>query len=535
MKDDNLTWWKHGVFYHIYPRSFMDSNNDGIGDIRGIIKKLDYLSDLGITAVWISPMYESPMQDFGYDISDFRKIDPVFGNIDDFKCLLREAHERHIRIVMDLVMNHTSILHPWFIESASSLDNPKRNWYIWKDGTRNKKPNNWRSAFGNSGWEYDKGTGQYYLHSFLKEMPDLNWRNKEVRKAYFKEVRFWLDLGVDGFRLDVINMIVKDKKFRNNPYLLGIPLIQKHKYTRNRPRSLRITRLLRELLDEYDDRMCVGEIYTLPPGDPAKAADYLGSGEDSIHLAFDFSLMFQPWKAAKYYRCLAKWYSHIPENGWACNVLSNHDIFRSLTRFRRNCHHTDQAKLLAVMLLTLKGTPFIYYGDEIGMKNARLRKDQVRDPLGKRFWPFFKGRDRARTPMQWSSAMHAGFSTAMPWLPVNNDYLEVNVNVESKDPGSVLNLYRRLISLRTAEPALNNGEWTPVIKGINGILAYFRVLQKEKILVVLNFRNRIVNIPSSFPVNGFVLLSTHRWCGSRINRNEDKIYPYEATVLRMDG
>jgi alpha-glucosidase len=532
---ENWVWWKHGVFYHIYPRSFYDSNNDGIGDIRGIIQKLDYLSHLGITAIWISPMYQSPMHDFGYDVSDYRKIDPVFGTMDDFKLLLRNAHEHGIRIVMDLIMNHTSHLHPWFRESVSSKDNPKRNWYIWKDGVRNKKPNNWRSAFGNSAWEYDEGTNQYYLHSFLKEMPDLNWRNKEMRKTFFNEVRYWLDLGVDGFRLDVINMIVKDKKFRNNPLFFGIPWIQKHVYTRNRPRSMRITNLLRKILDEYDDRMCVGEIYTMPPGDPGKAAGYLGSGNDSIHLAFDFSLMFQSWNARNFYTCLSNWYGHIPEGGWACNVLSNHDLFRGNTRFGRNKHAPEKSKVLAILLLTLKGTPFIYYGEEIGMINGKLRKCEIADPLGKRFWPFFKGRDRARTPMQWSSAMHAGFSTHTPWLPVNNDYLELNVRVESGNPDSVLFIYKKLIFLRNCEEILQSGDWVPLIKGGKGILAYFRVLGSEKMLILLNFRNRIVDIPSLIPENGYVLISTHRWGGSRIIRGQDKIHPFEGTLLKIES
>jgi alpha-glucosidase len=532
---DNWVWWKHGVFYHIYPRSFCDSNHDGIGDIKGIIQKLDYLSDLGITAIWISPMYESPMQDFGYDISDFRKIDPVFGNLEDFKCLLREAHKREIRIVMDLIMNHTSNLHPWFIESQSSRDNPKRDWYIWRDGVNKKRPNNWRSAFGSSAWEYDEHTDQYYLHSFFMEMPDLNWRNKELRRTYFDEVRYWLDLGVDGFRLDVINMIVKDKKFRNNPLFFGIPWIQKHIYTRNRPKSRRITHLLRKLLDEYDDRMCVGEIYTMPPGDPATAADYLGSGDDSIHLAFDFSLMFQPWNARKFFTCLKNWYGHIPQNGWACNVLSNHDLFRSITRFGRKKHTCEKSKVLAVLLLTLKGTPFIYYGEEIGMTNGRLRKTKIADPLGKRFWPFFKGRDRARTPMQWSSAMNAGFSIHTPWLPVNDDYLELNVKVESRNPDSILNLYKKLICLRNATPTLQSGDWVPVIKGERGILAYFRILRDDKILVLLNFKKSSGKITLPFPGVGNVLISTHRQKGTLLKSKEDRVYPYEATLIRMNS
>ena len=531
MNKKKWNWWKHGVFYHIYPRSFYDSNSDGIGDINGIIQKLDYLSDLGITGIWISPMYKSPMHDFGYDISDYRQIDPIFGTLEDFKHLLSKAHDKGIKIIMDLVMNHTSCLHPWFIESRSSKDNPKRDWYIWRDGIKKKKPNNWRSAFGSSAWEYDEITGQYYLHSFFKEMPDLNWRNKELKNTFFNEVRYWLDMGVDGFRLDVINMIVKDKKFRNNPRFFGIPWIQKHVYTRNRPKSRKITSLLRKLLDEYDDRMCVGEIYTLPPGDPETAADYLGSGNDAIHLAFDFSLMFQPWNARKFFKCITNWYNNIPPEGWACNVLSNHDLFRSSTRFGRKKHFVEKSKVMAMLLLTMKGTPFIYYGEEIGMTNGKLQKHQIMDPLGKRFWPLFKGRDRARTPMQWTSAMNGGFSLKSPWLPVNSDYFDVNVKCETANPDSILTLYKKLIYIRNAEPILQSGDWEPVINGKKGILAYFRIQKKEKILVILNFRNRERSIP--FPLKGYVIISTHRWRGSKIQTGDDQIYPYEATLVRL--
>ena len=533
MDKQNWVWWKHGVFYHIYPQSYCDSNSDGIGDINGIIRKLDYLSELGITSIWLSPIYESPMHDCGYDISDYKKIDPVFGTLDDFKCLLMQAHDRGIRLIMDLVMNHTSHLHPWFLESRSSRDNPKRDWYIWKDGINGKKPNNWRSAYGKSSWEYDELTEQYYLHTFFREMPDLNWRNKEMRKEFFSEVRYWLDLGVDGFRLDVINLIVKDKKFRNNPIYFGIPWIQKHLYTRNRPKSLRITRQLRKLLDEYDHRMSVGEIYALPPGNPATAADYLGSGDDSIHMTFDFSLIFQPWSAGRYYRCLKKWYEYIPENGWACNVLSNHDLLRSITRFGRKRHHLEKSKVLATLLLTIKGTPFIYYGEEIGMTNGRLNKNQIVDPLGKRFWPFFEGRDRARTPMQWSSAMNAGFSIHTPWLPVNDDYLELNVKVETRDTDSVLNFYKKMISLRNATPALQYGDWVPVNKGERGVLVYNRILGDDKIVVLLNFKNRSKKITPLFHEEGTVILSTHRPERTLLQPNDVNLHPYEALVIGL--
>ena len=532
---DKWTWWKHGIFYHIYPRSFCDSNNDGIGDINGITAKLQYLSGLGITAIWISPVCKSPMKDLGYDIMDYRNIDPVFGSLDDFRRLLEEAHRQGIRIVMDLVMNHTSGLHPWFIESRSSKDNPKRDWYIWQDGRKNRRPNNWHSAFGTSAWEYDAQTGQYYLHSFFKEMPDLNWRNKKLKKAFFEEVRFWLDMGVDGFRLDVINMIVKDKKFRNNPLFFGIPWIQKHVYTRNRRKSQRITHQLRNLLDGYNDRMSVGEIYAMPPGDPALAADYLGKGDDSIHLAFDFSLIFQPWNARKFSNCLENWYRQIPEKGWACNVLSNHDLFRSNSRFGRSRNYIAKSKIMAMFLLTARGTPFIYYGEEIGMTNGKIKRNQVVDPLGKKFWPFFKGRDRARTPMQWNDRINAGFSESKPWLPVNQNYKHINVEAELKDPGSVLSLYKKLILLHNNSEVLQKGDFIPVIKGNKGILAFSRRYSGKELFILLNFRKRPVRIIIPATKEGTILISTHRNEGNRISIRKEVIYPFEATMIELNS
>ena len=308
-------WWKHGVIYEIFPKSFYDSNNDGVGDIQGIILKLDYLSSIGVDAIWLTPIYESPMFDFGYDVSNYREIDPVFGTLNDFKTLLEEAHKRNIYVILDMVLNHTSHLHSWFLESKSSIDNPKRDWYIWKEGVKNKPPNNWLSSWGGSAWEKDEATGQYYFHSCMKEQPDLNWRNKEVVEAVFDEVRYWLDMGVDGFRLDVINWIVKDKRFRDNPSYSRILNIQRHLFDRNRKGAHRIARKFRLMLDEYDDRMAVGEVFSFPPGNPKRYASYLGKG-DELNLAFDFSLMYRTWNAASFYKSIKKWYKLVAGKGW---------------------------------------------------------------------------------------------------------------------------------------------------------------------------------------------------------------------------
>jgi len=531
--NEEWVWWKHGVIYHIYPLSFQDSNGDGAGDIPGIIRKLGYLADLGITAIWLSPVFVSPMMDFGYDVSDYHNIDPLFGTLDDLTKLICESHSRGIRVILDLVMNHTSHLHDWFRDSRSSRDSIRRDWYIWKDGKKGKPPNNWKSVVGGSAWQYDEHTQQYYLHSFFKEEPDLNWRNKDMQKVFFEEIRFWLDLGVDGFRLDVINMIIKDKKFRNNPVFLGIPWMQKHRYTRNRPKSLKLTKMLRKLLDEYNDRMCVGEIYALPPGNPEGAAGYLSTGNDSLHLAFDFSLIFTRWNARKYYKSIENWYSRIPPEGWACNVLSNHDLFRSINRFGSGNYKLQKARVAAVLLLTLRGTPFIYYGEEIGMENAKLNRKDIRDPLGKRFYPFFRGRDRARTPMQWTNQSQAGFTSGTPWLPVSKNYPEQNIERQLALPGSLLNLYKQLIHCRNGHRSLQSGNWIPLIKGTNGILAYLRVYHEEKTLVLLNFKGKSGTQNLDFEQPGIVLASTHRKENSSLRLSEYHFFPFEATVFKL--
>lgn len=526
-------WWKHGVIYHIYPRSFQDSDGDGIGDIRGIIRRLGYLKNLGIDGIWISPMYKSPMVDFGYDVSDYREIDPVFGTMDDFKELLRKAHDWGIRIILDMILNHTSNLHPWFIEASSSLTNPKRNWYIWKEGIMGSLPNNWKSAVGGSIWKFDENSGQHYLHSFFEEQPDLNWRNPELPGVFFEEMKFWLDLGVDGFRLDVINLIAKDKKFRNNPVLLGIPALQKHVFSRNRKRSVTIVRQIRELLDQYDDKVSIGEIYAHPPGDAKTAARYLATGQDGLHLAFDFSLIFSTWNAYSYFKSIKTWYESIPEGGWPCNVLSNHDLFRSIDRFPWRTYREEKARVAATLLLTLMGTPFIYYGEEIGMHNTHIPRSHIRDPLGKKFWPLFSGRDKARTPMQWVPDSKGGFTTGKPWLPLNKDVRLRNVRNQEGDPSSLLNHYRNLIKLRKTCEAIRNGSWVPIINGRDGILAYFRINEKERILVILNFMARQKKISLPEHTYGKVLFSTHRIPEEFSYFQKMHISPFEATVCQV--
>lgn len=533
-------WWKHGVLYQIYPRSFFDSNGDGIGDIPGITQKLDYIAALGVDGIWLSPINTSPMYDFGYDISDYRAIDPVFGADGDFQRLIEEAHARGIRIIMDLVVNHTSHLHPWFIESRASKDNPKRDWYIWRDGINGEPPNNWMAAFGGRAWEWDSETGQYYLHSFLKEQPDVNWRNERLKKAIFGEIRYWLDRGVDGFRLDVVNQFVKDDRFRSNPFTIGPrprPYdMQRHLYDRNRPELHGILREFRALLDRYHERMSVGEINAEPPGDPVLAASYLGSGDDELHLAFDFSLLFTKWSARRFFEVLKKWDGLIPAKGWPCYVLSNHDQPRAISRYASGNDTMKRAKVAAAMLLTLRGTPFIYYGEEIGMENGRLRRKEIVDPLGKKYWPFHPGRDPERTPMQWDSSPHAGFSAAAPWLPINPDYREINVERSLRDPGSLLNFYKELIKLRREKPALNRGGWRAAAGMTGDVLGYFRETERQSIFVALNF-SRATQAIAATGSDGIwkALFSTHKPSGDCFSGLRMKLAPYEVVILERIG
>ncbi len=534
MKDEFI-WWKHGVIYQIYPRSFFDSNDDGIGDLQGIIRKLDYLDELGINAIWLSPINMSPMCDFGYDISDYTAIDPIFGTMDDFDELLKKAHQKGMKIIMDLVLNHTSDLHPWFLASKESIHNPKRDWYIWKDGKKDTPPNNWICILGNSAWKWDETTCQYYLHSFLEQQPDLNWRNSEMKNAMFQNVKFWLDKRVDGFRLDVVNYLIKDEHFRNNPTRLGMVLFQKHVFNRDQSETHELLKELRQLIDKYPGKMLVGEITTFPPADPKLSARFLGNGENELHLAFDFSLIYRWWNARLFYRCIKKWNNYVPGKGWPCYVLSNHDQHRSASKYGSGKDVDKRTRVAATLLLTLRGTPFIYYGEEIGMTNLKISRKEICDPVGKKYWPFFSGRDISRGPMNWSTEIHAGFSKTMPWLPICKNLEKVNVKTQKKDRYSLLNFYKNLISLRKKKRALSMGEWIPVLKGYNGILGYYRVYNNEKLFVILNFTRKERKINIHDPGQWKVRLSTHRFVNTYFNDLNFTTAPYEATILEFIG
>jgi alpha-glucosidase len=539
-------WWKEGPVYQIYPRSFLDTNGDGVGDLEGIRRKLDYIAGLGAAGIWLSPVCPSPMADFGYDISNYRDIDPLFGSLAGFKRLLRDAESRGIRIIMDMVLNHSSDRHPWFAESRSGRDSAKRDWYIWHGGKRGpggrRPPNNWMGAFGGRAWTFDDASGEYYLHLFTEAQPDLNWRSGAMKKAMFDDLRFWLDLGVKGFRLDVINYLVKDARFRNNPYRLRPTFprrhdLQTHIMDRNQEETYEIVRELRALTDRYDGAMLVGEIYP-DEGvhDPGLAGRFLGGGNDMLHLAFDFSPIYTPFRADRMEACLRSWYEKIPPAGWPCHVLSNHDQSRAVTRLGggrsggrgdRERRADGAARLLALLLLTQRGTPFLYYGEELGMRDGRLKRRELRDPVGIKYYPFHPGRDRSRTPMQWDDSPNAGFSAAPPWLPVNGDYRERNAAAAEKDPSSLLHWYRDLAGERKARGALHSGtiEFLPAPEGA---LLYERRAGDERLLAALNFSRRPRTV--SLPAAARTILSTDRDRGSPCGKDLT-LAPLEAGLF----
>lgn len=500
----NYQWWQTGIIYQIYPRSFRDANGDGVGDLPGILEKLDYLDWLGVDALWLSPIYPSPMADFGYDISDYTGIHPLFGTLDDFDRLLAETHRRGMWLILDFVPNHTSEAHPWFLESRSTRTNPKRDWYIWRDpGPNGGPPNNWLSNFGGSAWEWDEATGQYYYHAFLKQQPDLNWRNPEVRRAMLDVLRFWLDRGVDGFRIDVIWHIIKDEQFRDNPpnpqFRPGEPPHHEFlaTYSTDRPEVHEAIAEMRHLLDQYDERMMVGEIY-LPV---ERLMTYYGSGGQGAHLPFNFQLVLLPWKARVIGDAVEKYEAALPAYGWPNWVLGNHDSHRLASRIGM-----AQARVAAMLLLTLRGTPTMYYGDELGMRDVPIPPDCVQDPFEKNVPGLGLGRDPERTPMQWDASPHAGFTVSTPWLPIADDYQQVNVAAQRDDPRSMLSLSRRLIELRRAEPVLTIGAWSPV-ETQGDLLAYRRQTEDRECLIALNLGHESQILAER--IRGTIRLSTH--------------------------
>ncbi len=481
-------WWREGVVYQIYPRSFMDSNGDGIGDLEGIRSRLDHLAWLGVDAIWLSPVYPSPMKDFGYDVADYCDVDPLFGSLAELDRLIAEAHARGLRVILDWVPNHTSDRHPWFLESRASRSSPKRSWYVWRDpGPDGSPPNNWLSTFGGPAWEWDEATGQFYLHSFLKEQPDLDWRNPEVVAAQHEVLRFWLDRGVDGFRIDVVQRIAKDPELRDNPLVEGgVPgyLGQRHLHDENHEDVHELLRGIRRVLDGYADRMAVGEVYLF---DPREVARYYGHG-DELHLAFNFSFSFSPWSADAFREQVALFERALPPEAWPDLVLSSHDASRHASRYDHPELGEARARLAALMLLTLRGTPFLYYGEEIGMRDVPIPAAAIRDPVARNVHPAF-GRDPERTPMQWEPGPGAGFTSGEPWLPIAADADARNVARQRADPASLLHLYRSLLSLRRSSPALRAGAYVER-EAPSDVFVFERRAGAERALVALNFADQ---------------------------------------------
>ena len=496
-------WWKHAVFYEVYPRSFADSNGDGIGDLNGITSKLDYLHNLGVDAIWITPCFPSPQVDFGYDVSDYLNIDPMYGTLADFDELAREAKKRNIRIILDFVVNHTSDQHPWFLDSKSSRTSAHRDWYIWRDGKGpGQPPNNWISTFGGSAWKYDPTTNQYYYHYFYAQQPDLNWRNPAVKDAMFDVTRFWYKRGVAGFRLDAVDILFEDPNLHDNPIArpgknaYGDPF-EDNKYNQKLPEVHQVLKELRQIANQYD-AVLIGETWT---DDIAELNQYYGEGNE-VQLPMDFLFaMVNKLSPAEFRKQIAEINS---ASGWPTFVISNHDIARSYDRYGDGKHNDQIAKVMAALYLTLRGTPIMYYGEEIGMKTTPpTRKADVKDPIGRTGWPKEKGRDGERTPMQWDTSANAGFTTGKPWLPVPPTYETHNVATESKNPNSILEFYKQVLELRHTNPALLEGNYTPINENNPSVLSYLRLHNNAGVVVALNMSSTPQKVTLDLKRNGF--------------------------------
>ena len=532
-----MLWWQTGIIYQIYPRSFQDSNADGVGDLNGIRRRLDYLQGLNIDALWISPIFPSPMHDFGYDVADYCDVHPLFGTLADFDRLLAEAHGRGLRVMLDLVPNHTSDEHPWFVESRSSRDNPKRDYYIWRDPApgdgppETRRPNNWQTHFGGEAWTYDAATGQFYMHQFHRSQPELNYRHPDVLPAMLDNMRFWLDRGVDGFRVDVIWLMLKDEQLRDEPPnpdaapdARPFDRIQ-HLYTGDVAGVHDLIRQMRAVLDEYDERMMVGEIY-LPL---ERLMTYYGDG-DECHMPFNFQLIGLPWNARAIGDYVRAYEGALPPGGWPNWVLGNHDQHRIASRVG-----PAQARVAQMLLLTLRGTPTCYYGDEIGMEDVPIPFEECMDPAALQQPEQYEvwGRDPERTPMQWDASANAGFSApqATPWLPLAADYAARNVAAQEADPMSMLNFFRAQTALRRAEPALNRGAIEVLDLGIEDVLAYRRTAEgSDGFLVVLNFGEEMHEL--ALPA-AEVVMSTEAMPSRLLERAPMSINANEGLVLRL--
>jgi alpha-glucosidase len=540
-------WWKHALIYEVYPRSFQDSNGDGVGDMNGITSRLDYLKDLGVDAIWITPMYPSPQVDFGYDIADYESFDPQYGNMADFDRLMGEAKKRNIRIIMDYVANHTSDQNAWFLESRSSRTNPKRDWYIWRDGKGpGKPPNNWQSWFGHSAWTYDQKTGQWYYHYFYVQQPDLNWRNPEVRKAMYDVLRFWLDRGAAGFRMDAVSRLFEDPNLHDDPILpgknaFGDPNI-KHLYTDDLPEVHDVLREMRSVVDSY-----AGNPVLISEADEPTIDDLdkmYGPNNDEVQLPMDFKVADLNKLSAPGFRELLDEIEFNPLKGQPYFFFNNHDQARTWDRYGDGVHNDQIAKLMATLLLTTHCTPQMYYGEEIGMRTTvPTRIEDVKDPVGRTGWPKDKGRDGERTPMQWDTSTNAGFSTAAKtWLPVPPSASQYNVTAEQSDPDSIFNFYKHVIALRRDLPALHDGSYVAVNRDDLNVLAYLRTTSNgsDPVLIALNMSNQEHTV--NFSLRGFgvqgdslhVLLAAPQQSTSELGLTGVKLEPFGVLITAVE-
>ncbi len=544
MSGDKHPWWRGGVIYQIYPRSFQDSNGDGVGDLPGITRRLEHIARLGADGIWLSPFFKSPMKDFGYDISDYRDVDPMFGTLADFKALVERAHALGLKVMIDQVYSHTADQHPWFVESRSSRDNAKADWYVWAaakdDGS---PPNNWLSIFGGTAWQWDTRRRQYYLHNFLTSQPDLNFHNAEVQDAVLDSVKFWLDLGVDGYRLDVVNFYFHDKRLRDNPARgepdgsdPAVPATnpygwQWHRHDKSQPENLAFLRRLRALLDRYPDTTMVGEI-----GDDdglARVAEYT-SGGDKLHMAYCFDLLGTPHDAPYLHGVFSR-FAQVVGSGWPCWAITNHDIPRVATRWGGAHPSPALLRLAAAMQFSLRGSSCIYQGDELGLPEADIGFDDLKDPYGIAMWPEFKGRDGCRTPMPWEGAaadLGFGSGSTKPWLPLAESHRALAVDHQEADSGALLHHYRRLLRWRRAHPALIDGEMT--LQPLHPqVLAYVRHDAEERVLCAFNLSDQPATWPMPADIEVAALLPDSGAEGAYLDANQLRFDPFGVLFARL--
>jgi alpha-glucosidase len=531
-------WWKHAVFYEIYPRSFADSNGDGIGDLEGIRSKLEYLKQLGVDAIWLTPCYPSPQVDFGYDVSDYENIDPIYGTLDDFNKLQQEAQKKGIRIIMDFVPNHTSDQHKWFIDSRASRNSVHRDWYIWRDGkSEHQPPNNWVSIFGGPAWQFDPATGQYYYHFFYPQQPDLNWRNPAVESAMFDVTRWWYDRGVAGFRLDAVGNLFEDPGLKDNPVLPGVNKFgdpnTENRYNSSLPEVHDALRGLRRVADQYH-AVLIGETWT---GNADELNRYYGKNDDELQMPMYLLFTKLEFSAPVFRDAIGA----VESSGhWPVFVIGNHDIVRSYVRYGDGQHNEAIAKVMAAMYLTLRGTPIMYYGEEIGMtNNDPKRKEDVKDPIGKTGWPMEIGRDGERTPMQWDDTVNAGFTKGTPWLPLPESYRTHNVATEAKVPSSIFVFYKKLLALRRNSPVLLDGDYTALNQEDPNVLMYLRQLHGSSVLIALNLSGAAQTVKIDLSKSGVeagnarVLLSSPASQRARQDLSKLELGPFGVYIARI--